>query len=192
MHDQTRQATVDFLKRAMKHSGLKATPLARKAGLAPSTILNQMKDDWPGSLNSTTIGKIAAAAGIRAPDWAGLQTLALNEPDVEPYDRGQGNLIPSTTSKNLATMRINTRALELEGYMPGDVIVVDLANGHSTGDVVVAQQYDESGEAETVLRIYDKPMLTARCTTPPKPRLVDDDVVIMGRVVALHRAVSAA
>ena len=196
MHDETRDATVAWLRKAVRASGLTPTALARKAGIAPSTLLNPLnRADWHGNLNTTTIGKIAAAASVKPPSHAGLEAMAgFSEREVEPYDASLG--LPAGSARlaeNQDLWTVNTRALELIGFLPGDLIVVDLKAAPDAGDVVLVQHYGDEGGAQTHLRVFDRPFVMGRCTNPPKALLVDGkDVVILGKVIALHRTLTTA
>lgn len=89
--------------------------------------------------------------------------------------------------------RATSRALELEGILPGDFLLVDTHQSEraKAGDIVIAQVYDwQSGGATTVLRRYDPPVLTARTMDPAekKVHVVDhSNVVIAGKVTGSWR-----
>jgi SOS-response transcriptional repressor LexA len=84
---------------------------------------------------------------------------------------------------------LRSRALEVAGYLPGDVLIVDLNARPDDGDVVCAQVY-ERDNAETLFRIYEAPYLQAATYQRGlfKPLLVDGRrVVLRGVVVASIR-----
>lgn len=89
--------------------------------------------------------------------------------------------------------QVNTRALALMGYMPGDFMLVDThrAERANPGDVVVAQVYDNAkGTATTVLRRFEPPVLVAASADPDDWRVhvVDGvNVVMRGKVMASWR-----
>jgi SOS-response transcriptional repressor LexA len=82
--------------------------------------------------------------------------------------------------------------MEDAGYMPGDILIVDLNAEPERGDCVCAQLYRwQVGTAETIFRIYEEPYLLAATRHPDlrKPLLVDNDrVVIKGVVTEILRA----
>lgn len=84
---------------------------------------------------------------------------------------------------------LQARALEHAGYLPGDVLMVDLNSEPHDGDVVCAQIYDLRGRAETVFRIFERPYLVAATLdrTHFKPIYVDERVSIRGVVINLIR-----
>lgn len=88
---------------------------------------------------------------------------------------------------------LKSRALEVEGFRPGDVLVVDLNASAQAGDVVCAQIYDWQNHAatQTVFRVYEAPFLISAGydRSDRKPRLVDGEtVVIKGVVTGMVRA----
>jgi SOS-response transcriptional repressor LexA len=89
---------------------------------------------------------------------------------------------------------IRTRALELEGYMPGDVVLVDLNATPKPGDVVCAQIYEwPVMRANTVMRVFHRAspvkLLLSRSLDPAfaQPYVVDDDRVVVKGVILPHR-----
>jgi SOS-response transcriptional repressor LexA len=85
---------------------------------------------------------------------------------------------------------LRSRCLEVAGYVPGDVLMVDMNAKPEQGDVVCAQVYDRLGRAETVFRIFEDPFLVASSLdgTFFKPLLIDNErVVVRGVVVASFR-----
>lgn len=72
MTDSTEDARA-FLQRALDASGLKPFALAKKAGVAPTTITRPLNDpDFKFTPKAATLRKIAAAAGLDMPE--GLAT----------------------------------------------------------------------------------------------------------------------
>lgn len=88
---------------------------------------------------------------------------------------------------------VNTDAMRLAGYLPGDKILVDTHKSEITraGDVVIAQIYNwQSGEVKTVLRRHEPPVLIADSLVEEDRRalVVDgNNVVIKGKIVAQWR-----
>lgn len=89
---------------------------------------------------------------------------------------------------------LNTRALELAGYLPGDVVLVDLNATPKPGDAVYAQLYDWPGrKAQTVMRIFERAgpinLLVAKTTDPglAQPHIVDGERVVIKGVLMPHR-----
>jgi hypothetical protein len=85
---------------------------------------------------------------------------------------------------------ICSRALEGLGYLPGDIVIVDLRHNPVPGDVVCAQVYEsDRSEPETVMRIYRPPVLVAATFDEQLQRLlwVDDPRIKIEGVVLPHR-----
>lgn len=87
---------------------------------------------------------------------------------------------------------VSGAAMSLMGYLTGDCMLVDAhaATRAVAGDVVVAQIYDRRGEATTVLRRFEPPVLVSASSEPDHQRVyvVDgNNVVIRGKVVASWR-----
>jgi hypothetical protein len=89
--------------------------------------------------------------------------------------------------------RVTSRALDLAGFMPGDLVEFDLTDDRpAPGEVVVAQHYSSDGrQATTLLRIYEPPYLVRASSDPDAPRrpveVKEGRVAIMGRFWRLVR-----
>lgn len=159
--------------------------IAARAGVAPSTVYRWIDDAGGFSPSLSKIRKIAAAFSVPMPDddarppgFAEGEALKI-EIDEQPAELRAG--------MNQAVWRLNTRALDLLGYLPGDLVLVDLAVTPRAGDVVCAQIYDfQRGTAETKIRAYEPPFLMMRSFEPSlreAPIYVDNErAVIMGVV----------
>lgn len=168
------------------------TEIAREGGLNHSTLTRFMNNAaHKGTLDTLTILRVAEVTGVQ-PDAsvAGGAVVAFRE-DAEPYSSSaQDNL--ATAVKSLIRGRttadawvLRSRAVELAGYVPGDVVILDQAEQPQNGDLVCAQVYDRRGGAETIWRIYEAPYLTAASPDPAlrKPILVDGHMVLIRGVV---------
>lgn len=173
-----------WLEAAIAQSGLKPTPFAKEAGLAPSTVLRALDRDHPSSLERRSIRKIMDTFHVAAPyvqDAPAGYGPGLLEDELLPLDVSPATFAGEPLTPNQYIRRINTRALDLAGFLPGDEVLLDMAVTPRAGDVVAAQVYNlQRGTAETVLRLYDPPYLVARSTDdslPLKPLLVDNERV---------------
>lgn len=146
----------------MARTGMKATPLAQLAGIAPSTLLRALDRDRPTSLERRTIERLAGATGV-APPWSDRLDQGLAEPDTAPWSADDGTSPPADQYWKI----VQTRALELAGILPGDRLLFDLSVPAVAGDVVEAQVYAlDRRDAETVLRLYEPPTLVTRTMDP--------------------------
>lgn len=188
--DHPDAAVRSWLLDVMRRTGLKPTPLAKAAGLAPSTLLRALDEANPATLERRTIDKIVASLGVPPPKLYGG-----GEASPAGFAEGELTQIPAGGEGPAGPLGntegewiIRTRALELAGYLPGDLVIADSAVPPRARDVVVAQEIDHlRGSAETRLRIYDPPYLVTETADPAakrKPLLVDGDrVAIWGPVV---------
>jgi len=185
-----------WLRDVMQATGLKATPLAQKAGLAPSTIIRALDPDGPGYMSTRTIEKIVETFGVPPPGGSTTRPRGFAEGEVEQLKDAPSFADPRPTAGR-GVWRINSRALDLSGYVPGDIVLADASVEPQPFDVVCAQVYNfERGSAETVLRVFDPPYLVTHSSDPAcyrKPLLVDNErVVIWGTVIRTVRERSAA
>lgn len=88
------------------------------------------------------------------------------------------------------TMVVKAPTLILEGYAPGDHILVDGKREPKPGDCVVAQVYcDETGSSEIVLRVFDPPFLIPSTHEGRRfeTYLMTDQVKVMGVIVNRYK-----
>ncbi|CAA0096065.1 Uncharacterised protein [Starkeya nomas] len=189
-----------WLRQIVRDTGKSLTQIASEAQVSHTTLTRFDRPDYSGTLNTLTVQQIAEAMGVEPPGGinpaelpvrrAGLQRdaepFAMND-DTDP--RGAVKALIGNRA-GAAPFRMRTRALELRGYLPGDVLIVDMNADPREGDIVCAQVYDFSGNAETVMRVYEKLVLTAATLDAElqKPLLVDGErVVVMGVVTDMVR-----
>lgn len=205
--DRSQDEIRAWVAEILAEHGMTATALARQAGLAPPTLARFMKggEDVTHVLSTPTIAKIAAAVGRTspiAPEVRMRQGVA--EPELAPYrpdaDRpdADARLLSALAPghNNAHVFQLRGRALDLLGYLPGDLVIVDLNATAEPGNVVCAQIYDrQQMRAETVMRLYEPPYLLAQSSDPRyrRPEFVDNrHVVIMGVIIASARVPAAA
>lgn len=197
MHD-TRDHLRAWLREILEKSGETPTELARRAGVHSTTLTRFLSRPDAPTLSSTTVAKIAHAAGAVTPGPAGapppvVTARGLSDNDAVPYvandqqnarDQAIQRLIAGRNSANAWVLR--TDALVLAGYLPGDVVIVDLGATPVAGDVVCAQIYRwREAKADTVFRLFEPPYLVAASLAADlrKPAIVDNDRVIIKGVV---------
>jgi SOS-response transcriptional repressor LexA len=186
--DTTKEANAAWIKAVQEDTGLSIAALAKKAGIERSTLTRALSPSQKHTLSKRTIDKICEATGLPGPGAAPSRTAGFREAELEPYDGPGEN---GGASHNHYRFTVKTRALELSGILPGDVLTVDMNADPIEGDIVVAQVYDwQRGTAETVLRLHEPPFLITHTieTGRRKPQLVNgQDVAIKGVVIALER-----
>lgn len=196
--ENARRRQITWINAILEHRGWNQTRLASEAGIDPSTLSRFMNDrNNKAQLQTNSIERIARVGGIPpyeaapAPRVAGLaesEAEPMTWPDNpfsgEPFDIALNSLRKARNGLDPWIMK--SRALELEGYLPGDVVLVDLNEVARRGDAVCAQVYDRNGKAETVFRIYEHPFLVSASTdqSTRRPLLVDNATVMIRGVVA--------
>lgn len=182
----------------LAHARMKPTELARRIGKAPST-LNRFLND-PGAehnLSRDTVNLISQELGFAPLEFPSSprRSPGFSEPEATSFDAGTGtgDTLVDEAVRNLVHGRnavdpwvLRSRAVETAGYLPGDILIVDLNERPRPRDLVCAQVVDwAGGRAETVFRLYEPPYLIAATgdTRLLKPFVVDDDVVIIRGVV---------
>ena len=188
-----------WLKEVLERTGETPTGLARKAGLAQSTLTRFLGSDDAPLLSLRSVSKIAQAASTQPPgfvlekeDNSGFrdleqEALPLSSDHHDDPDRIRTivELIKGSRSSADAWI-LQSSMLKLAGYMPGDILIVDLGAQPQPGMVACAQVYQwAKGTVETIFRIYEPPYLVAATDDPAgrRPLLVDNNhVVIKGAV----------
>jgi len=196
--DQERERIRAWLKEAISQAGGSAAALAKRAGLADTTITRFLKHEDAPMPSSRTLSKIAHAAGLKPIGFSSDTAAALDVPgvaepealqfDMEEAEPRQTRLVRAAIGDRQAAdpWILKTVALKLAGYMPGDIVIVDLVQSARAGSAVCAQIYDwRQNSAETVFRIYEPPFLVAASDNPVmrRPRLVDNENVIIKGVI---------
>lgn len=202
--EPTRDDIRAWLTSVLTKTGDTPSGLARKAGLATTTLTRLLNDPAAPMLQLRSIAKIAHVAGVQpigvpSAGQAGVPLRGLSEPEGLPIDAGEHRLAEVlrllVDGRNAADpWRLQTHALEEAGYLPGDIIIVDLNRMPVAGDVVCAQAYKWSeGKAETVFRLFEPPYLVAasRDLALRRPLLVDNNQVIIKGVVTEMLRVAA-
>jgi len=183
----------EWVRDILDKKGWSGHKLAREAQVSPSTIHRILQDDRFVTA-TRTIDKIVQATGAAAPEdiWrrATPPGPGLREPEAVYY----GEKAPPETpaSAHAAVWQLQSRALQLAGCLPGDLLTVDPGTAPRAGDIVCVQVIDPaSGEAETLFRVYDKPYAMTAAADPQaqrKPLMIDDErVQVWGTVVRVER-----
>lgn len=206
--DPAARAYIEWLRTLPRLTGKTLTAIAREIGVATSTLTKPVKlgdtTNWTG--RGSTIDKIVTRYRVPPPVF-GASSIGLRPPsrglseDAVPFLVDRADAVTRAV-RELANGRenadpwlIKTRSLELAGYLPGDVVIVDLGRGPEVGDAVCAQiNIDwQRGTAETVMRIYERAgasfvLIAATMDQALRaPLPVDDRVAIKGVIVGMVR-----
>lgn len=199
LKERDRSAHSEWLDWVGARTGLSDTALASAAGQSPNTITRFRRRDG-ATLSTLTIRLISEFTGLPGPDSYKLPSAGGFAEEAVRYQpaREDDPLVAKLVSlalkdrNNAASWRLRTRALELRGYLPGDVLVSDAAAVARAGDAVVAQVYDlRTGSAETVFRVLEPPYLMPASSDPGfrKPLLIDNErVIVMGVITQAFRS----
>lgn len=197
----------EWLRSLPRQTGKSLSAIAKEIGKPASTLTRPLKPSDPGTSmpHQTTIDKIVARYNIAPPNLSlpGSQRAPLRgfSEDAVPYSHDNGSPLDAAVKAlvagkpNADPWLIRSRSLELAGYLPGDVVIIDLSARPVPGDAVCAQTEVDlvKGTATTVMRIYERPgsstILVAASLDPNlrAPIAVDDRVSIMGVIVGMVR-----
>ena len=198
----TASAHRQYLHDVVKKTGIKPTPLAGEIGVSASTLTRVYGagPDATATLRATTLAKLQTISGIPAPvDEAGYTpapTASNGRQDAVRFtpDPEQVDLIAALQAligrrRNTEIWRISSRALECAGFMPGDVVIVDMDARPRAGDPVCADVHNGQRGVGTVVRMFEPPYLVSSTFDPGlrKPLLVDEQSVIVRGVILPHR-----
>lgn len=207
---------VNWFKARQKKVGVTAEDIAQRMGRNRSAVSHIYNGDRRMSLEwaqafadvlQVSVDEVLARAGvIESQDGTPKRTTGqkpngFEEADAAPFTPkpGQADQI-ATIARAMGGERpgvdvwqVKTNALELNGYMPGDFILVDTNQSEmcKPGDFAVAQVYNwQTGTAETVFRRFEPPVLVSACTDKSLRGVfvVDqNNVSIRGKIIASWR-----
>ena len=199
---ELREAQKRWLDQVRSISGVTLTEIARRANMNPSSLTQfYNKEHRAGTLETLSLRRISDAMGVPvssdALGEAGPLNSGFRELEAEPYQIDLRSPVSAAVDAmiddrdHVHPWTLRSNALDMAGYRPGDILIVDLNGKPSAGDIVCAQLYDwQTGRAETVFRIFEPPFLIAASSEEAfrRPRLVDDNsVAIKGVVEGMFR-----
>lgn len=191
----------DWIPAVARHLNMTPSELARRSKLAPSTITRYLNDtSRTATITERSIQMIESYSGVSRHRMPGVALPpGMAEPDAAPLDPGEpikgwckAAIDEARKGRNgVDPWVMRGRALDLEGVLPGDILLVDLNRRPAPGDIVCAQVVDYvSGAAETIFRLFQPPYLIAHSAKlgPVRPEQVDEvRVSIRGVVEGLIR-----
>jgi len=201
--ENVRRKQLAWIDAVLRHRNWNMSQLAAEAGISHTT-LSKWKNDEQGvaQLGTRTVTKIENASGLPAyQSDAPAMPRGLAENEAAPYIAAPGDGLREAIAalkggrNGVDAWVLRSRALESAGYLPGDVLMVDLNAEPHNGDAVCAQVYDRYGRAETVMRLYEDPFLHGSTldSSLMRPLLVDGDrVLVRGVVISALRPRRAA
>lgn len=194
---QSRQR--DWLRALLQSTGLAPSPLARGAGVSESTVTRILNNpEYTGTLSPESIERLTAAYRVAGPDGYSqprrVDPVGFSEATQVDFSREHDQFATVLRAivhgrNNVHPWRLRTNALEAAGYLPNDIVFVQMLadSQHPLArDAVCAQVLDyQRGTAETVWRIYDPPFLVGAGLdrVAYKPLLVDNERVKVAGVI---------
>ncbi|MEO0859208.1 MAG: hypothetical protein AAFY65_01245 [Pseudomonadota bacterium] len=193
----------------MRQNNVTSADVARAADKARTGLSNilsgkqRMTTPWAealASLLNEPITEIFVRAGVLRREEVSPQPLAgMSEPDVVPFqhsntaDMNSLEKLFGADRPGIDVWQVRSNGLAAMGYLRDDFVVVDshASERARMGDAVIAQIYDRNGDAATVLRRFEPPVLIDFSPDPTERhvQLVDhDNVVIRGVVTASWRS----
>lgn len=185
-----------WLLHLSESTGLSLTEIARKAGMAQTTLTRFANNpNVAHVLSARTISQIEQALGVPFGQAPGARLEARGRPagEAEPY-HGH-NLVDPDIATVLAALPaswepwlLHGDALTAAGYLPGDVLVVDPDGFPSSKDVCrVSVDQGPRVDRRTCFRIYETPFVVASSHDPHAegPLLVDQAKVRITGVVRM-------
>ena len=179
-------------------TGKSLTRIAEEAGVAVTTLTKPANNpDYKHVTSTVTIAKIVQTHGVAPP--LGFEYLrpvrGLAEPEAQEYRHDAEPDLDSVIKgyiagrPSVAAWVLKTRALDVIGYLPGDIVLLDLNASWLPGDIVCAQLYNhERSRTETIWRRYVPPYLIAHSTDPAFSKPVhEDSVAHKGVVLTMFR-----
>jgi hypothetical protein len=194
---QAQQAWLAFVER---ETGKTASEIARGAGLDPSTLTGFKTGRRSQTLESLTITEISTrwkvpvsvdVRGAPEPRGMGEEAVPYTAAGSDPVAEAVHALIAGRNG--VTALTLCSAAIELAGYLPGDVILVDLNAAPQPNDAVIAQVYDwPAMTATTIVRIFERAnpvdLLVPKSRDPGlRTLVVDGDRVIVKGVLLPHR-----
>lgn len=199
----------EWLKKLPSITGKTLTRIAKEIRIAPSTLTRPLQegDDGISTLHANTIGKVVEHTKVPAPGELGApprgrRTRLLGE-EVTPFKPDPNDPVEAVIAalvgqgRAVTSWRLVSRAVELAGYLPGDVLLLDTDARPAPGDLVCAQVRDWPAMVpETVVRIFERAppvdLLVAHSYEHHQPLVVDGERIVVQGVFLPHRLRPAA
>jgi DNA-binding phage protein len=193
-----REQIRSWLHAILAERNLSPIALAKLVGVSPTTIYRAMDVDGEFTPTTKTIEKIASKTGKAPPSMSSIEHYhPLKAEHIRPFggleavDIPNGLIMSAELHRQFLAYRVLDRALELEGYLPGDIVLVDETVAPKAGDIVCADLLPGRPEGGgTILRLFEPPYLMARShdrRSEPLPILLDRSVAIRGTATRMFR-----
>lgn len=187
-HEQpdTPTALRRWLRGEMDSRRLSVAEVARISRISRGTVYRILDPESPFKPRLDTIEKLEAAlAPAAGRNNNGHHDAHLHEDELIPVSDSADAAPAAARADDPVCYRVNTQALMLRGYLPGDVVRLDTAGDPRAGDVVAARVHDvDRGASRLVLRAYHPPYLLAY-TAGPDANPLHQPLYVDGRAVRI-------
>lgn len=189
MNDSEKDEKLDWLRKALEQTGLKASPFATQAGVSPGTLLNFMKSPDAKNPPSDRIFQQLAQYHNLIP----LYETIVTAPNNQFSEDGAHQLAPGHIGSDKEFKQIKTalssdadkhfyvmrgRALENEDIRDGDILVVDFKRSPKNNDIVCISLRDEENiKAQTIFRKYIEHAPVSLCITATNDETIEPKVL---------------
>lgn len=186
---QSQRETKAWIEAVARHMNLSPSKLALQSGMAASTVTRYLNDGTGTiGISQKSLERISQFSGVPVHRMPGERPNGFQEDDAIPLDRSE--TVTDRTRRavdaiadgrnHVFPLEMKGWALDMQGILPGDVLIFDMNARPKPDDVVCVQRVDwTSGEADTLVRIYKPPMVIAHSAKlgPIASLMVDEDQV---------------
>lgn len=190
--DEHREALRQWLTDSLQARGITATRAAKENKIATTTLTKFLNDpNYKFTPSLRIVTRLEHYFGNSAPRASGGNNAmsVVEGLQVEPARMRielRKAIEALIAGRRAEVWELHSRSMEIAGYLPGDVVVVDPHEQPIDGDVVAADVFNPAtGTRRPVFRRFQKPYLVAASFEPifAAPMLIDDKLVIVKGVV---------
>lgn len=183
-----------WLREVLAKTGITATSLAAKCGLAQTTLTRFLNvESYANALSARTVERIEKFSGVPFGRTRGGEGVVYAE--AAPVARKANDLIACAIgdSNEFTAWTLQSQALENSGFREGDIFLVDESAAPAEGDIVRVEFKSYARDANSAFRIYEPPFLLADTsdTGLRKPMLIGQGARVAGVAVASIRPLKA-
>lgn len=198
-----KEEKLQWLKNALKQTGLKPSPFAKRANVSPSTVLDFLNDPDKKNPPSDRIFQQLALHHNLPALFEGPETPIKNHfsedgaQQLSPAHLGSEEefhqikkAYSNDADKHFYVMK--GRALENEDIKDGDILVVDYKRIPKTNDIVcISLRDEEKMTAQTIFRKYIEQPPVSLCITATSDETIEPNVLFSdGNRVKIYGVVS--
>ncbi len=184
-----RRSVVEWVIGIERQFNVTRAQIAERSGIKSSTIYRWFDQSLNHVPSNASVLQIANAFGVTGPGSVTPSPPLANEEGLTVAEAPPGETWDHATQN---WWRVGDRALELAGYLPGDLVLCDPKVAARQGDVVVAVLHRAGdGLGERRLRLFVPPFLVTRSMDPHLHDMADlvdgHRVMVSGPILRLVR-----